>query len=98
MNSGVVLREREGWMDCLYLDCLAAFDTVLHGRLIKVNYWAGIWGGGKLQWIENYISERKQRTDVRIDFPEWVKVASRVLKPKLFLMSVDDLPEVMTPT
>lgn len=55
-------------------------------------------GGGKLQWIENYISERKQRTDVRIDFPEWVKVASRVLKPKLFLMSVDDLPEVMTPT
>ena len=47
-------------VDILYLDFAKAFDKVPHQRLIKKLLAYGI-GGKVAHWIENWLSNRRQR-------------------------------------
>ena len=63
-------------MDVIYLDFQKAFDKVPHGRLVsKLD--AQI-GGEILKWVENWLSERKQRVVLGGDFSEWRDILSGV--------------------
>jgi hypothetical protein len=48
--------------DAIFLDFAKAFDKVPHRRLVAKLRGLGI-GGKILQWIENWLANRKQRTD-----------------------------------
>ena len=60
-----ILQERDGWVDCIYLDLKKAFDKVPHGRLKwKLSVGGGI-RGKLLKWMENFLNGRKMRTTIR---------------------------------
>ena len=56
---------------------------------------------GKLfEWIENLLSNRKQRVCIRGSFSEWVNITSGVLQgsvvdPILFIIFVNDMPDMV---
>ena len=82
-------------VDVVYLDLQKAFDRVRHARLISRSY--GV-NGKLLQWIEDFLSNRRQRVYLRGCFSDWVDIFSgvsqrSVLGPILFLVYVHDLPD-----
>ena len=64
-------------MDVIYLDFQKAFDKVPHGRLVSKLEAHGI-GGEILKWVENWLSERKQRMVLGGEFSEWRDTLSGV--------------------
>ncbi len=66
-----IRQEREGWADCIFLDCQKAFDTVPHQRLVrKLEMQTGV-KGKVLHWIMEYLSNRRQRVTVRGLVSDW---------------------------
>ncbi len=60
-----VVQERNGWVDCVYLDLRKAFDKVPHkGLLWKLRNRGGL-GGTVINWMEDYLMRREMRTVVR---------------------------------
>ena len=88
--------------DAIYLDMSKAFDVVHHAALIYKLRCAGI-RGKVLNWIESFLTNRRQRVVMRNGTSRYEKVLSGVpqgsiLGPLLFLIFINDIPNCVIST
>ena len=82
-------------VDVVYLDFQKAFDKVPHQRLLLKLKAHGI-GNDVINWIEKWLTHRRQRVIVDGEISNWKSVLSgvaqgSVLSPILFLIYINDL-------
>ena len=81
-------------VDVIYLDLQKAFDKVPHARLLSKLKSYGI-TGKLLQWIENFLFNRRQCVRLRGSQSDWINISSgvpqgSVLGPFLFIVYIND--------
>ena len=69
--------DKESPVDIIYLDFKKAFDKVSHQRLLVILKAHGI-GDSIIDWIEKWLTERRQRVVIDGEVSNWKSVLSGV--------------------
>ena len=77
MNDWSFSLESSNSVDVVYLDLRKAFDCVPHRQLLtKFQSYSIILTGKLLNWIEDFLADRKQIVSLRGSLSDWVNITN----------------------